>query len=268
MKLFKKINLIAAGFLLAFVSSASAHIGYTGRNFGTFAADGSEASVTISSNTVTGNFGWASGTDANLSDSHKLRAFRFTLLNTGVVSLEVQGLNIIRSGVPVSALANPGFSIYKGLAHLPPALGDHDNSFVSTLYNDTTYGAGNWEGSFNALGDWKIGNDDGLTFADLSSFTYFGNAADGSSANYGHASGIRGDGVADGYIKSSFVLGPGDYSIFIGGGDIAGISTSSFAFNATLSVVPEPSTYVLFGLGMLIVLGVYRRRTLVKQRPL
>ena len=260
MKLFKEINIIAVGFLLACVSSASAHISYTGRDFGIFSAAGSDAPVRIANNTVTGNFGWASGTDANLGDSHKTRAFRFTLLNTGRVSLEVQGLDIIRSGVPVSALAHPGFSIYKGLAHLPPAAADHDASFISTLYNDSTYGAGNWQGSFNALGDWKIGSDDGSTFADLSSFTYMGNAADGSSANYGNGSGIRGDGVADGYIKSSFVLGPGDYSIFIGGGDMVGTSTSSFAFNATLSVIPEPSTYALFGLGAVILLAGYRRR--------
>jgi len=260
MNLLKKINIIASIFLFACVASASAHIGYTGRNFGIFSGDGSDASVVIASNTVTGNFAWASGTDANLGDSHKTRAFRFSLLATGLVTLEVQGLDIIRSGVPVSALANPGFSIYKGLAHIAPALGDHDNSFISALYNDETYGASNWEGSFNALGDWKIGNDDGLTFADLSSFTYMGNAVDGSSANYGNASGINGDGTADGYIRASFVLGPGDYSIFIGGGDIAGTSTSSFAFNATLSVIPEPSTYALFGLGAVMIFAGYRRR--------
>jgi len=95
MNLFKKSNIIAVAFLLSFVSSASAHISYSGRDFGVFYGGGPEASVTIASNTVTSNFGWASGTDANLGDSHKLRAFRFTLLNTGVVSLEVQGLNVI-----------------------------------------------------------------------------------------------------------------------------------------------------------------------------
>jgi len=255
------LTIISIAFL-ATLSTVSAHIGYTGRDFGVFSVTGSESPVLINSNTATGNYGWASGTDANLGDSHKLRAFKFTLLNTGVVTLEIQGLDIIKSGVPVSALAHPGFSIYNGLAHLPPAAADHDASFISTLYNDTTYGAGNWQGSFNALGDWKIGSDDGSTFADLSSFTYVGNAADGSASNYGNASGIHGDGVADNYVKASFVLGPGDYSIFVGGGDIAGISTSSYAFNSALSVgvVPEPSTYLLFGLGALVVIIAYRRR--------
>jgi len=264
MKTYKHtIAFICAAFFAA-VSTASAHIGYTGRDFGVFSATGSESPVLITSNTATGNYGWASGTDANLGDSHKLRAFRFTLLNTGIITLEVQGLDIIKSGVPVSALAHPGFSIYKGLAHLPPAQADHDASFISTLYNDTTYGTGNWQGSFNALGDWKIGSDDGSTFADLSSFTYVGNAADGSASNYGNASGIHGDGVADSYVKASYVLGPGDYSIFVGGGDIAGTSTSSYAFNVALSVgvVPEPSTYALFGFGAVVMMACYRRKVI------
>jgi len=291
MKLFKKINLIAAVFLLAFMASASAHIGYTGRNFGTFAGDGSEASVTISSNVVTGNFGWASGTDANLGDSHKTRAFRFSLLGTGLVTLEIQGLDIIRSGVPVSALANPGFSIFRGLA----ASGSHDFSAASTAYNNANYGsngnwptvlkgnnyepnagAPNWEGSFNALGNWAVGVDGAAEDSPLSYFTYVANAADGIAAHYaangGTAAGINWDGSGDGYLKASFLLGPGDYSIFVGGANYFGVSNdgadmaNSYAFNATLSVVPEPSTYVLFGLGMIIVLGVYRRRAVAKQR--
>ena len=270
MKTYKHtIAFICAAFFAA-VSTASAHIGYTGRDFGVFSATGSESPVLITSNTATGNYGWASGTDANLGDSHKLRAFRFTLLNTGIITLEVQGLDIIKSGVPVSALAHPGFSIYKGLAHLPPAQADHDASFISTLYNDTTYGTGNWQGSFNALADWKIGSDDGLTFADLSSFTYVGNAADGTSALFGAAPGINGDGNADGTVSESFVLSAGDYSIFVGGAEYfgssntaAGVSGSNFAFNTTLSVavIPEPSTYALFVLGAMVMYGIRFRKS-------
>jgi hypothetical protein len=255
MNFFKKSNIIVAGLLLACVSTTSAHIGYTGRDFGTFAGNGSEASVTISSNTVTGDFGWASGTDANLGDSHKTRAFKFSLLATGLVTLEIQGLDIIRSGVPISALPHPGFSIFKGLA----ASGSHDQSAASTAYNNATYGVGNWEGSFNALGNWAVGVDGAAADSPLSYFTYVANAADGIASNYGNAAGIRGDGVADGFVKSSFILGPGDYSIFMGGADINGNSTLSFAFNATLSVVPEPSTDALLALGTLVTIVVANR---------
>jgi len=262
MKLLKPIQLLSMAAALSALSSASAHIGYTGRDFGIFSVTGSEAPVLINSNTTKSNYGWASGTDATPSDSHNLRAFKFKLLNTGLVTLEIQGLNIIKKAgqteIPVSALAFPGFSIFRGLA----ASGSHDASPASVAYNNATYGVGNWEGSFRALGDWAVGVDTMPADWPLSYFTYVGNAADGSSLNYGDASGVNGDGVADGYVRGSFVLGPGDYSLFVGGANISGTLTNDFAFNTTLSVmaVPETSTYALFGLGALLITVAYRRR--------
>jgi hypothetical protein len=230
--------------------------------------------VTISQNSISSNFGWADGTDSNFGNSHKLLAFRFTLLSTGLVTLQIQGAGFSFLGRPIAAMANPGFSIYRGLAHLLE--GDHDTSGISSAYMDVTYGVGNWEGCFNALGDWKMGNDDGIQYSDLSSFIYAGNAADGTSANYGTAATIiprangttqtndliRGDGLADGRVTGTFALDAGDYTILVGGATYGGTSTASFAFNATLSVavIPEPSTYALFGLGALLITFAYRRR--------
>lgn len=265
MKTFIPHFLIGAMFLAG--SSLKAHISYsagTTRDLGTFSVTGLESAVT-KSNTVTGNFGWSSGTDANLGDTHKLRGLRFTLLNTGLVTIKVEGLAV----GSVTALSNPGFSIYRGLAHVAPAQLDHDTSVISAAYNNATYGDGNWQGSFNALGDWKIGNDDGVTFADLSSFTYIGNAADGTSALFGTAPGIYGDGNADGTVSGSFMLTAGDYSIFVGGAQYfgssntaTGVSGSTFAFNTTLSVavIPEPSTYALFAVGAMVLAAACRRR--------
>lgn len=248
-------------------SSLKAHISYSAgstRDLGTFSLTGLESAVS-KSNTVTGNYGWSSGTDANLGDTHKLRGLRFTLLNTGLVTIKVEGLAV----GSVTALSNPGFSIYRGLAHVAPAQLDHDTSVISAAYNNAAYGVGNWQGSFNALGDWKIGNDDGVTFADLSSLTYVGNAADGTSALFGTAPGINGDGNADGMVSGSFMLSAGDYSIFVGGAEYfgssnnaTGVSGSNFAFNTTLSVtvIPEPSTYALFALGAMVLAAACRRR--------
>jgi hypothetical protein len=269
------------GFLAAALCAAatplSAHISYTGRDFGVFTPGGSTSPVTISKNSISSNYGWADGTDADFGDSHKLLPFRFTLLSTGLITLQVQGTSF-RSGIlNIAAMANPGFSIFKGIAHLPPLAEDHDTSGISSSYMDDTYGAGKWEGCFNALGDWKMGSDDGSQYSDLSSFIYAGNAADGTSANYGtgatvipRANGttqtndlIRGDGLADGSVTGIFALDAGDYTILVGGATYSGASTASFGFNATLSVavIPEPSTYALFGIGALIMLGAYRRRT-------
>ena len=268
------------GFLAAALCAAatplSAHILYTGRDFGVFTPGGSNNSVTISNNRISSNFGWADGTDANFGDSHKLLPFRFSLLSTGLVTLQIQGTSF-RSGVlNIAAMANPGFSIFKGIAHLPPLAEDHDTSGISTAYMDETYGAGNWEGCFNALGDWKMGSDDGTQYSDLTSFIYAGNAADGTPANYGSGTSvitrsngitqtndtIHGDGMADGVITGTFALDAGEYTILVGGATYGGTSTASFGFNSTLSVmaIPEPSTYALLSLGAIFLIAAYRRR--------
>jgi hypothetical protein len=273
-KILSTVFVAAASFAAA--TPLSAHILYTGRDFGILTPGGSTISTTIGQNRISSNFGWADGTDADFGDSHKLLPFRFTLLSSGLVTLQIQGTAFKVGVLNVAAMANPGFSIFQGLAHLPPDAEDHDTSGISAGYMDATYGASNWEGCFNALGDWKIGNDDGTTYADLSSFTYFGNAADGTSANYGSGASIirrangttqtnatiNGDGVADGVVSGTFALDAGDYTILVGGATYSGTSTASFGFNATLSVmaIPEPSTYALFGLGALLISVAYRRR--------
>jgi len=251
-----KLSILKILLILLTVSVSHAHISYVSRDLGSFNPIVA-SSVTLSSNTVSSDFGWASGTDANGGDSHKLRAFKFSVSSAGAVTFRAQGLSFDRSGVPIGALALPAFSVYRGLAHESPALGDHDSSVISALYNDTTYGAGNWQGSFRALGDWKIGNDDGATFADLSSFAYVGSAADGTSADFGSAPGIFGDGTADGMVVQTLNLDPGSYSIFVGGAryyDLlnTGGDSSSFGFLLTVSTIPEPSTGSLLGIGFLL----------------
>jgi len=247
--------------------TASAHISYSNRNLGTFTvvgtlvtgsnnngiltSSGTSASVTIANQSVTGEFGWADSADARFGDSHELRAFRFTLQSSAIVNIGVVGLSYVSGPITFTPLEHPAFSLYRGLAHLPPNALDHDLSAISQLWLNSLVGAGNYDGAFNALGDWKIGSDDGATFADLSSFLYRGNAADGTSANYGSASGINGDGNADGSVTATYYLGAGDYTIFVGGGNYDGTSTSSYGFQTTLTVIPEPSAMGLTGLAAL-----------------
>ena len=243
-----KLSILKTLLILLTVSVSHAHISYVSRDLGSFNPIVA-SSVTLSSNTVSSDFGWASGTDANGGDSHKLRAFKFSVSSAGAVTFRAQGLSFDRSGVPIGALALPAFSVYRGLAHESPALGDHDSSVISALYNDSVYGAGNWQGSFRALGDWKIGNDDGATFADLSSFTYLGHAVDGESSDLG--------GGVDGMVVQTLNLDPGSYSIFVGGGryyDLlnTGGDSSSFGFLLTVSTIPEPSTGSLLGICFLL----------------
>jgi hypothetical protein len=256
--------LLFAASLVFAAGSASAHIGYTNRNLGTFEVIGTtviatgyngvltssatSASVTITDQNVTGGSGWADGTDARFGDSHKLKAFRFTLSTPAVVTINVVGLDYVSGPINFSSLEHPGFSLYGGLAHLPPAAGDHDGSALSVAWMNALVGVGNYDGNFNALGDWKIGSDDGVTFDDLTSFDYIGHAVDGTAANYGSIPGIVGDGVADGSVTATFFLPAGEYTLLVGGAKLGGSTTESYGIEASITVVPEPSVLGLTGL--------------------
>jgi hypothetical protein len=262
MKTSKLTLTLQAALFLGALSTASAHIGYTGRNFGTYS--GTDLTSTIINQRVSGEHGWADATDANLGDTHKTRAFRFSLTSNAWVTLSFQGLAYTSGGSSFTALALPAFSLYRGVA----AASTHDFSAISTAWRDATYGTNATEGSLNALGDWKIGSDAGTTFADLSSFTYIGNAADGSSANYGTPAPsltltdgsnvpngtINGDGNADGVVSGSFYLSAGDYSVFVGGANYAGVNTNtSYGIQGTFTAVPEPSTWALLTVSLAMV---------------
>src|SRR5689334_8676878 len=222
-------------------SVAQAHITYGGRDFGAYSGL-TNGTTSITNQTVTGNYGWADAADGVLGDSHRGRAFRFHLNNASFVSLTVSA-NPNATGTSLGGLT-PAFSLYSGLggiAPFPPTQTedppspDHDGSASSVAWriwwvqqnldtNATTEVP--TDGSWNALGDWKIGGDGDLPgdFSQLSSFTYKGSAA---STNSG------------GTVTGSVALPAGDYTIFIGGNDIANKTsgTALAAFGDRKSVV-------------------------------
>jgi hypothetical protein len=283
MKTSKLTLTLQAALFLGALSTASAHISYSGRDFGIYS--GTDLTRTITNQRVSGEHGWADATDANLGDTHKTRAFMFSLTTNAWVTLSFQGLAYSTTSTngtttSFSALALPAFSLYSGLAALSSPL-THDSSPISLTWRDTTYGTiitydangtpttnSVTEGSLNALGDWKIGADGQTNFSQLSSLTYIGNAADGSSANYGTpASSLRlangsnvpnaainGDGNADGVVSGSFYLSAGDYSVFVGGANYAGVNTNtSYGIQGTFTAVPEPSTWALLTVSLAMV---------------
>jgi hypothetical protein len=235
---------LAAGFLAGNV--AHAHISYSGRDFGAYSGLTNGTKV-ITNQTVTGNYGWADAADGVLGDSHRGRAFRFHLDNPALVSLTVSA-NPSATTNSLGGLT-PAFSIYSGLAAIAPyAVGwtnlpvsaDHDFGPASVAWRiwwvqqniDTNATSeAPTDGSWNALGDWAIGGDGDLPgdFAQLSSFTYKSSAA---STNSG------------GPVTGSFALPAGDFTVFIGGNDIAnktsGTALSPYGISATFAVTPAP----------------------------
>jgi hypothetical protein len=242
---------------------AVAHVGYGERNFGTF--DGSYSTSTLSSQAVTGNYGWIDGTDADYGDAHKTLAYRFTLLDPATVTLSFQEgafqVTDHNGNVSGSRLGlMPGFSLYQGLAHVAPMGADYDSSDISKANRPE-----GTEGAFRAVNDWVIGNApdtvNGIP-ASLSFFKYVGSAYDGT--------GFGADGLADGKVSHTFMnLAAGDYSVFLGGSDYLAQAISNpdllakYGVSGTLAVgiVPEPETYAMLLAGLGLMGAIIRRRS-------
>lgn len=224
---------------------AFGHIGYTGRDFGVLDPAVSTTPVTITNQAVTGSHGWADGTDADYGDSHKTRYYRFNVATAAFVTITFSGST---NGDTKDGTIKPGFSLFRGLAHLSGGA-DYDSSAISASYTATRSGVPK-EGCFRALDNWKVGNDAGATFADLTDFLYVGHAVDGTSALFGNAPGILGDGAADGTVTATFYLQPGDYSIFVGGADYASQTTASaetsYGLTGTVAVSSTDSVGLAF----------------------
>jgi PEP-CTERM motif len=193
--------------------------------------------------------------DLYLGDSHKGRAFKLHLDTA---------LDVTFTASAASGLTS-AFSVYQGLASpavAPQTSADHDYAVASqawrTSFAQGVAGAGyNYlatNGSWNALGNWSIGGDGdpaGVSSA-LDNFVYKGSAAST---------------VANGTATTTLTLGPGDYTVFVGGNSIADKSllnaTKSYAFTLGVTAaapVPEPESLALALAGLVTAVALRGRQ--------
>ncbi len=244
----KPRTFLAAVALLAATLPASAHISFKTRDLGSF--DGTSAvSVTIDNQTVPNNSGWADGTFPALADSHKVRAFRFTLAAPATITLAVTA-HPAATETSLGGLL-PAFTLYAGLPHLPPEALDFDRSPITSAWLATLAAPQPKTGAFDALHTFRIGSDaakptetGGYDFSSLSTLTFIGYAADGGPANLGEGSGANGDGPADGRATGTWQLPAGSYTVFVGGADHAHReeSGSGYGVAVTLKIILPPTT--------------------------
>ncbi len=273
--------------LATLAASSQAHISYSGRNFGTL-VNGSNA--TFANQAVTSNYGWIDAADTSLTfdanlanvrnlaltagadideipvglgvdnlylgDSHKARAFRFHLDTTLTVTFTAMA-KANATNTSVGGLL-PGFSVYKGLAAVAPftapqSSADYDFSLASQAWRNSWaqanglggFGFAATQGNWNGLGDWQSGGDGDNA---LSTFEFMGHGVDAD---------MNGDATV------TLLLGPGDYSVFVGGADMANkgsaLANKAFGLSLNVSAVPEPQSWLLMLLGAPL-LALRRRR--------
>ena len=280
------LGLILAG---AQVGTASAHVGYT-----TLPGSGS---ATLNS-TAASNAGWVAGQDSTTwANSHDNRFFTFTLANTMQVDFTITGTNTNGNGV-----LNPGYSIFQG--QVPG--GSHDGAgnlpagaMVPLSYVGSLTGFASWS-PFAATNDEIDANNGaaGLTTehwgqyrsnADVTMSTD-GNVAGGIPGTVSTMTyfGLAGSNSTGNTVTGSYLLGPGIYSLVVGGANPfdlqtylnAAIATNGnysatqdpailAAYNAarlarTFSIefaaVPLPAAVYLFGSGLVGIAAFARRR--------
>ena len=235
-------------------STAFAHLTYpVARDFGSFSLD---PRISPINGQTTKAFGWADGTDADFGHQDDQRYFKFTLETATFITIS------ITSQDPANFL--PAFSIFSGVGHgvADTSNPDYDGAQITRDYLESLRLADGItrEGAFDALHTWKIANDPATSFADLATLVYVGHMADGTSDNFGLASGIIGDGVADGFVTATFELPAGVYTLVVGGANYYTADATSRAFNAIVTNIPEPSCAILLAAGLLPI-GLLRRRS-------
>lgn len=242
---------------LLFGSQAFAHVGYGTALYNQATNAYAGAGSGGLNPTVSSNAGWISGLSNNgvnrtattdtFGDSHNNRFRFFTLTQQSQVSFTVSGATNSNG----ASVLNPGVSIFSGLVPASAHDGAGDTNGLSAgaiatmqtpahnAYLATQPGFASWSsfydandeilaqggaanvpgnrdkwGVFKSDGNFTMGNNNGL----VSSVSFIDAVADTASGAYS-------DGTVDNSVSWSGLLGPGTYSLTIGGASLAELTS-------------------------------------------
>ena len=242
--------------------------------------------------TVSSNAGWLAGQDATTwANSHDQRFLYFNLAQASTIDFTITGTNTNGNGV-----LNPGYSIFEGVA----INSVHDGAAAPASYIGAQTGFASWS-PFAAANAAITANGGTLTtehWGQYRSNADFTMANDGSAATATNAArppaaftleytGLFGSSATGNTITGHYDLGPGIYSLVVGGANatdlaallsdaqasnscaIAGPACTAYTadrlartFNIAFSVtpVPLPAAVWLFGSGLAGVIALARRK--------
>jgi hypothetical protein len=248
--------------------------------------------------TVSSNAGWIAGQDPNTwANSHDQRFLYFNLAQASTIDFTITGDNTNGNGV-----LNPGYSIFQGVA----INSTHDGAVNPTAgavaaYNAAQTGMASWSPFATAVnGAYPKGPGATDHWGQYRSNANFTMANDGSAATVNNAArppaaftlaytGLFGANGTGNTITGHYDLGPGIYSLVVGGANSAALAALLAAaqatngdyttarpelttynnlrlartFNIQFSVnpVPIPAAVWLFGSGLAGVVALARRRS-------
>ena len=296
----------AVGLFLS-VGQASAHVGYGNSLFsdssiidpvrpllpGDVPQFGTGIVNATPDRTVASNAGWAAGLDPTTwGDSHNARFLYFNLAEASTVNFTITGTNTNGNGV-----LNPGYSIFQGVF----LNSVHDGAVNPDAYIAAQTGFASWS-PFAAANSEITANGGTLTtehwgqYRSNADITMSNDGFPGSATNAPRPptaqtltyTGLFGANSVGNTVSGQYTLGPGIYSLVVGGAnstDLAALlshaeatngdyttpsgaltgyqngrlaRTFNIAFNVT--PVPLPAAVWLFGTGVVSVIAFARRR--------
>jgi hypothetical protein len=243
--------------------------------------------------TVASNAGWIAGLDATTqANSHDNRFLYFNLADSTTINFTITGT----ANTNGASVLNPGYSIFSGI--VPPS--SHDGAIQNDAYLAAQTGFASWSsfaGANTAIvnaggtittdhwGQYRSNGDVTMSKDVLTGQTY---PADQGAVSTMFYTGLFGANSTGNTVTGQYTLGPGLYSLVVGGAnstDLAALLSHAMAtegdyttpsgaltgynnarlartFNIAFNVtpVPLPAAVWLFGSGVVGVIAFARRR--------